>query len=145
MSRYAFQHEALIYVKTGDTGTSSWRTVEACLWSSEIEIQWKVALEDMYFHLEEYFVDFLGVPVLTPLIVMNELKRTGGEKKPIPEVKKALTVLNSLLHDTETKPDPSEFTKSSVFPVRSAGGDVSLLSDHSSFLINDRKPLGRHS
>ncbi|UZP36460.1 hypothetical protein NXS19_004276 [Fusarium pseudograminearum] len=81
--RKAFAAEKLIYFKSGNV--SRWYTVSECLWSSATKIRGRVALNDLYPDLEDFFVNFLGVQELTLSMAYDELKEMGA-RIPCPQL-----------------------------------------------------------
>ncbi|CAG7555872.1 unnamed protein product [Fusarium equiseti] len=140
--RKAFVEEKLIYFNHGNV--SRWYTVGECLWSSATQIQGKVALNDLYPDLEEFFVDFLGVQELTLDMAYDELKEMGTRvpSPPIAAVKETIWALNSFLSSEEHPPNEDPVFRGKVFPVKYPNGSVKLQSGRTQFAIADRKTLG---
>ncbi|GKU04976.1 hypothetical protein FLAG1_07771 [Fusarium langsethiae] len=140
--RKVFAEENLIYFNTGNV--SRWCTVGECLWSSATRIQGRVALNDLYPDLEDFFVDFLGVQELTLGMAYDELKEMGTRvpSPPIAAVKDTIWALNSLLVTADRLPDERPVIKGAVFPVKYPNSSVKLQSGRTEFAIVDRKALG---
>ncbi|KAM0415352.1 hypothetical protein ACHAPD_006548 [Fusarium lateritium] len=140
--RKAFAEEKLIYFNVGNT--SRWYTVSECLWSSATQIRGRVALNDLYPDLEDFFVNFLGVQELTLSMAYDELKEMGNRIPcpPIAAVKDTIWALNSLLGTADRLPDERPVFKGAVFPVKYPNGSVKLQSGRTDFAIVDRKALG---
>ncbi|KAJ4027908.1 hypothetical protein NW752_000157 [Fusarium irregulare] len=140
--RKAFLEEKLIYFNAGNV--SRWYTVSECLWSSATQIRGRVALNDLYPSLDDFFVGFLGVQELTLDMAYDELKEMGARvpSPPIAAVKETIWALNSLLSSTEHRPDEEPVSRGAVFPVKHPNGSVKLQSGCTQFAIADRKTLG---
>ncbi|KAG8677589.1 hypothetical protein FPOAC2_03723 [Fusarium poae] len=140
--RKAFAEEKLIYSNVGNV--SHWYTVSECLWSSATQIRGKVALNDLYPDLEDFFVNFLGVQELTLSMAYDELKEMGNRipSPPIAAVKDTIWALNSLLVTADRQPDERPVLKGTVFPVKYPNGSFKLQSCRTEFAIVDRKALG---
>ncbi|KAM0492979.1 hypothetical protein ACHAP8_009508 [Fusarium lateritium] len=140
--RKAFAEEKLIYFSVGNV--SRWYTVSECLWSSATQIRGRVALNDLYPDLEDFFVNFLGVQELTLSMAYDELKEMGNRIPcpPIAAVKDTIWAFNSLLATPERLPDERPVWKGTVFPVKYPNGSVNLQSGRTEFAIVDRKALG---
>ncbi|KAF9772494.1 hypothetical protein IL306_009798 [Fusarium sp. DS 682] len=136
-----FAEEPLIYFNIGNV--SRWYTVGECLWSSATQIRGRVALNDLYPDLEDFFVSFLGVQELTLGMAYDELKEMGSRVPPpsIVAVKETIWALNSLLGSTVDQPDENPIFRGTVFPVRYPNGSVKLQSGRTQFAIADRKAL----
>ncbi|KAG7413911.1 hypothetical protein Forpe1208_v008084 [Fusarium oxysporum f. sp. rapae] len=140
--RKAFAEEPLIYFNVGNV--SRWYTVGECLWSSATQIRGRVALNDLYPELEDFFVGFLGVQELTLDMAYDELKEMGSRVPPpsVAAVKETIWALNSLLDTTADPPDEEPIFRGTVFPVRYPNKSVKLQSGRTQFAIADRKALG---
>ncbi|KAF0635879.1 hypothetical protein FPSE5266_09771 [Fusarium pseudograminearum] len=140
--RKAFAAEKLIYFKSGNV--SRWYTVSECLWSSATKIRGRVALNDLYPDLEDFFVNFLGVQELTLSMAYDELKEMGARIPcpPIDAVKDTIWALNSLLVTADRLPDERPILKGTAFPVKYPNGSVKLHPGRTEFSIVDRKALG---
>ncbi|CAF3557216.1 unnamed protein product [Fusarium graminearum] len=140
--RKAFAEEKLICFKFGNV--SRWYTVSECLWSSATKIRGRVALNDLYPNLEDFFVNFLGVQELTLSMAYDELKEMGTRIPcpPIDAVKDTIWALNSLLVTADRLPDEKPILKGAAFPVKYPNGSVKLHSGRTEFSIVDRKALG---
>ena len=134
--------EKLIYFNAGNI--SRWYAVSECLWSSATQIRGRVALNDLYPSLDDFFVGFLGVQELTLDMAYDELKEMGARipSPPIAAVKETIWALNSLLASTEHLPDEGPVFRGVVFPVKYPNGSVKLQSGYTQFAIADRKTLG---
>ncbi|KAI1009088.1 hypothetical protein LB504_003135 [Fusarium proliferatum] len=137
-----FVEEPLIYFNVGNV--SRWYTVGECLWSSATQIRGRVALNDLYPDLEDFFVSFLGVQELTLDMAYDELKEMGSRVPPpsVSAVKETIWALNSLLDTTAGSPDGEPIFRGTVFPVRYPNKSVKLQSGRTQFAIADRKALG---
>ncbi|KAM0365767.1 hypothetical protein ACHAPK_009288 [Fusarium culmorum] len=140
--RKAFAAEKLIYFKSGNV--SRWYSVSECLWSSATKIRGRVALNDLYPGLEDFFVNFLGVQELTLSMAYDELKDMGTRIPcpPIDAVRDTIWALNSLLVTAGRLPDERPILKGAVFPVKYPNGSVKLHPGRTEFSIVDRKALG---
>ncbi|KAK2934816.1 Histidine kinase/HSP90-like ATPase superfamily [Fusarium oxysporum f. sp. vasinfectum] len=140
--RKTFAEEPLIYFNIGNV--SRWYTVGECLWSSATQIRGRVALNDLYPDLEDFFVSFLGVQELTLDMAYDELKEMGSRVPPpsVAAVKETIWALNSLLDTTADPPDEEPIFRGTVFPVRYPNKSVKLQSGRTQFAIADRKALG---
>ncbi|RGP70137.1 hypothetical protein FSPOR_4249 [Fusarium sporotrichioides] len=140
--RKVFAEENLIYFNIGNV--SRWCTVGECLWSSATQIQGRVALNNLYPDLEDFFVNFLGVQELTLSMAYDELKEMGTRdpSPPIAAVKDTIWALNSLLVTADRLPDRRPVLKGTVFPVKYPNGSVKLQSGRTEFAIVDRKAMG---
>ncbi|KAF4957230.1 hypothetical protein FGADI_3295 [Fusarium gaditjirri] len=140
--RKAFAEEPLIYFNVGNV--SRWYTVGECLWSSATQIRGRVALNDLYPDLEDFFVSFLGVQELTLDMAYDELKEMGSRVPPpsFAAVKETIWALNSLLDTAADPPDEEPIFRGTVFPVRYPNKSVKLQSGRTQFAIADRKALG---
>ncbi|KAF5714682.1 hypothetical protein FMUND_7251 [Fusarium mundagurra] len=140
--RKTFAEEPLIYFNVGNV--SRWYTVGECLWSSATQIRGRVALNDLYPDLEDFFVSFLGVQELTLDMAYDELKEMGSRVPPpsVAAVKETIWALNSLLDTTADPPDEEPIFRGTVFPVRYPNKSVKLQSGRTQFAIADRKALG---
>ncbi|KAF4462555.1 hypothetical protein FALBO_10629 [Fusarium albosuccineum] len=138
----AFAEEALVYVNIGNT--SRWYTASECLWSSATQIRGRVALNDLYPDLEDFFVSFLGVQELTLDMAYDELKEMGARvpSPSITAVKETIWALNSLLVSADDLPDEEPIFVGKVFPVKYPNGSVKLQTGRTQFAITDRKALG---
>jgi len=132
----------LIYFNAGNV--SRWYTVSECLWSSATQIRGRVALNDLYPDLEDFFVSFLGVQELTLGMAYDELKEMGARvpSPPIAAVRETIWALNSLLPSTGHLPDKEPVFRGAIFPVKYPNGSVKLQSGCTQFAIADRKTLG---
>ncbi|KAF5535752.1 hypothetical protein FMEXI_10658 [Fusarium mexicanum] len=137
-----FAEEPLIYFNVGNV--SRWYTAGECLWSSATQIRGRVALNDLYPGLEDFFVSFLGVQELTLDMAYDELKEMGSRVPPpsVAAVKETIWALNSLLGTTADPPDEELIFRGTVFPVRYPNKSVKLQSGRTQFAIADRKTLG---
>ncbi|CAM1500468.1 Fc.00g096300.m01.CDS01 [Cosmosporella sp. VM-42] len=138
----AFADEPLIYISANNR--TGWHTVTECLWSSATQIQGRVALNDLYPDLEDFFVDFLGVQELTLDMAYDELKEKGSREPPpsVEDVEQTIWAFNSLLQTTESRPNHTAILNSRVFPVRYPNGQVKLHTARAQFAIFDRKAIG---
>ncbi|KAF5691492.1 hypothetical protein FCIRC_392 [Fusarium circinatum] len=137
-----FAEEPLIYFNVGNV--SRWYTVGECLWSSATQIRGRVALNDLYPDLDDFFISFLGVQELTLDMAYDELKEMGSRVPPpsVAAVKETIWALNSLLDTTPNPPDEEPVFLGTVFPVRYPNKSVKLQSGRTQFAIADRKTLG---
>ncbi|KAJ4267510.1 hypothetical protein NW762_003617 [Fusarium torreyae] len=137
----AFAEEPLIYFNVGNT--SRWYTASECLWSSATQIRGRVALNDLYPDLEDFFVSFLGVQELTLDMAYDELKEMGARVPPpsVTAVKETIWALSSLLGSEDDLPDEEPIFLGTVFPVKYPNGSVKLQSGRTQFAIADRKAL----
>ncbi|KAK6725139.1 hypothetical protein SNK04_003944 [Fusarium graminearum] len=140
--RKAFAEEKLICFKFGNV--SRWYTVSECLWSSATKIRGRVALNDLYPNLEDFFVNFLSVQELILSMAYDELKEMGTRIPcpPIDAVKDTIWALNSLLVTADRLPDERPILKGAAFPVKHPNGLVKLHPGRTDFAIVDRKALG---
>ncbi|KAF4452438.1 hypothetical protein F53441_4718 [Fusarium austroafricanum] len=140
--RKTFIEEPLIYFNTGNV--SRWYTIGECLWSSATQIRGRVALNDLYPDMEDFFVSFLGVQELTLHMAYDELKEMGSRVPPpsVAAVKETIWALNSLLVSTGGLPDEEPILLGAVFPVKYPNRSVKLQSGRTQFAIADRKALG---
>ncbi|KAI8691937.1 hypothetical protein NCS56_00187800 [Fusarium sp. Ph1] len=138
----AFAEEPLVYVNIGNT--SRWYTAGECLWSSATQIRGRVALNDLYPDLEDFFVSFLGVQELTLDMAYDELKEMSARvpSPSITAVKETIWALNSLLVSADDFPDEEPIFIGKVFPVKYPNGSVKLQTGRTQFAITDRKALG---
>ncbi|KAK2592305.1 hypothetical protein QQS21_009995 [Conoideocrella luteorostrata] len=135
----AFNNNALIYAKKHDQW--DWYKTTGCLWSSTTSIRGKVTLDADYEELKPFFVDILGVKLLTIQLVYDELRQTKSEQN-ITELKTTISVFSSLL-ETEQRFsfDPKPIREASIFPVRYCDGAAVLRSADTEFAIGDRDYL----
>lgn len=140
--RKAFSEEPLVYVNMGNT--SRWYTAGECLWSSATQIRGRVALNDLYPDLEDFFVSFLGVQELTLDMAYDELKEMAARvpSPSITAVKETIWALNSLLVSADEFPDEEPIFIGKVFPVKYPNGSIKLQTGRTQFAITDRKTLG---
>ncbi|KAF4976018.1 hypothetical protein FZEAL_7274 [Fusarium zealandicum] len=138
----AFAEEQLIHVNIGNA--SRWYTAGQCLWSSATQIQGRVALNDLYPDLEDFFVSFLGVQELTLDMAYDELKEMSVRvpSPSITAVKETIWALNSLLISEVNLPDEEAIFIGKVFPIKYPNGTVKLQTGRTQFAIADRKSLG---
>ncbi|GKZ34319.1 hypothetical protein AbraIFM66950_004548 [Aspergillus brasiliensis] len=138
--RLMFWDDPLIFV------ASNWYRVSECLWSTATSISGRIALNDHYHDLREFFVDFLGVQTLTLQMVVEKLRDqslTGSSS--VNDVKDTIWTLNSLLQSEGSDSiSPEPILNSAVFPVRFPQGGVQLQTSASAFGIADRKHLFSH-
>ncbi|KFY37775.1 hypothetical protein V494_04632 [Pseudogymnoascus sp. VKM F-4513 (FW-928)] len=136
----AFESGALIYVPSDDR--PAWYKVSQCVWSSAARLRGRVSLNENYNDLEDLFVGFLSVKPVDLSMAIDELKETGN-RQPISklEVKESIWTVNSLLSTELSLPNPRAITKSKVFPVRQANGDLTFQSSITNFFVIDREPL----
>ncbi|KAM5346360.1 hypothetical protein ACJ41O_009365 [Fusarium nematophilum] len=136
-----FSDENLIYAKSGSG--SNWHKPSDCIWSSETDLNGTVTLTEHYEDLKGFFVDFVGVKTLTMDMVYQELIRLGSSPEAtVKLVKSNLWVLNSFISTSDRLPDTKQLLRRKVFPVRDPGGQVSLQSLATDFIIVDRTHLG---
>jgi hypothetical protein len=134
-----FEDHGLIYVPSND-GTS-WRKPSQCVWSTAARLRDMVSLNHEYEHLEDFFVNILGVKPVTLNMAIEELKETGNrESASIEEVKASIWTVNSLLC-LDSEPPPPELMATKILPVRYPGGGVQCVSAQTQFFIVDREPL----
>lgn len=89
----------------------------------------KTDLSYHYPDMEMVFVSILGVPRMNLDIAYEELQKKGAsDSTTIEEMKAELWQFNSLLLDSQSKPDPGPILQSRVFPVRYPDGSVQLVS-----------------
>lgn len=139
--RGSFATEPLIYASFGQT--SGWYTISQCLWSSSTQIKGRVALNDLYLDLGEFFLDFLGVQELTVQMAFEELKYMGSQE-PGPsvfKVKETIWAFNSLLDSEGGCPGSHEMMHRKILPVRYPNGFVKLHAMVEDFAIANRKAL----
>lgn len=139
--RGSFATEPLIYASFGQI--SGWYTISQCLWSSSTQIKGRVALNDLYPDLGEFFLDFLGVQELTIQMAFEELKYMGSQE-PGPSVfnvKETIWAFNSLLDSEGGFPGSHEMVHRKILPVRYPNGFVKLQAMVEDFAIANRKAL----
>lgn len=137
--RTIFSNDRLIYARKRDQW--GWYKSTDCLWSSTTSIRGKVTLDDDYEDLKSFFVDFLGVRLLTLQLLYDELRQTK-EHQDTAELRIALSVFSSLLGMADASSlDPNPIRNASIFPVRYCSGPVVLRSADTDFAIGDRDYL----
>ncbi len=99
-----------------------------------------VTLNDHYDELRDFFIDTLGVKMLTLQMVYDEL-RNSGPQRGVDEIKNIIWSLNALLQTEPDRIDPEPLRKAYIFPVRYTNGGISLLSADTEFAIVDRDYL----
>ncbi|KAI8670009.1 hypothetical protein NCS56_00804700 [Fusarium sp. Ph1] len=137
-ARAAFEASPLIYHVTRH-GESGWYKTSDCLWSSETAIRGKVVLDECWEAHKSFFVNKLGVKLLTLQIVYDELRQSP--RSSTDEIKVAILSLNGLLQTERTHLDPEPIRKAKIFPVRYPNGTVVLSSVGADFAIGDRDKL----
>ncbi|KAF2170402.1 hypothetical protein M409DRAFT_35953 [Zasmidium cellare ATCC 36951] len=121
-----------------------WYTTSECLWSSTTDIRGKVTLNDQYEDLKDFFLDIVGVKLLTLQMVYDELLQTDSTTT-VAEVKSAVWSLNALLQAERNSPlDVHALVKKKIFPISSPDGTTSLVSIDEAFSIGDREHLTTH-
>lgn len=149
MERQFFLEEELIYVSASGKRLDScrWHLSTKCLWSSCAQLDGKVSISNQYRGMESFFIDFLGVEVLTLEMACEELKKLA-EEMPIPSmasVKETITAINTLLQGTTVLQQTElrqTVLESRILPVKYPDGTVELQSPQANFAIIDRKFLG---
>ncbi|KAJ5721350.1 uncharacterized protein N7483_009284 [Penicillium malachiteum] len=136
--RREFHENSLIFVKT-DSQTGWYKSSE-CLWSSTTEIRGKVALNDHYNELEEFFLHTLGVQTLTLQMAYDDLLAICSEATR-EEIISKLWCLNALLLMDDTYVDPKPLLRKPIFPVVFPDGSNALCSTDTEFAIGDREYL----
>jgi hypothetical protein len=112
------------------------------VWSSAARLRGRVSLNENYKDLEDLFVGFLGVKPVDLLMAIDELKEAGNRQPTsVLEVKESIWTVNSLLSTESSLPNSRATTKSRVFPVKQANGDVTCGSSATNFFVIDREPL----
>ncbi|KAI1487736.1 hypothetical protein F5X96DRAFT_681025 [Biscogniauxia mediterranea] len=140
----AFENDALIYVPPLDNGQSlaAWHKISHCVWSKAARLRGRVSLNDDYEHLEEFFVQYLGIQLVDLPMAIDELNEAGKRTSTsISEVKESIWTVNSLLSAELDPPKPSGILKSAIFPVTYPQGDVKRETWRTEFFIVDREPL----
>ncbi|KAI1132208.1 hypothetical protein F5Y10DRAFT_284107 [Nemania abortiva] len=145
--KQAFDNGRLIYADT--SGSSCWHTASDCVWSSGIQIQGRVLLNEFYPDLEEFFVDLLGVTTLTLEMTYNELESKGSSNPapPIQDVKAVIFEFNSLLQvcSSSGASGLKPLVGSKILPVQYPNTDkhnkVRLVDVSTEFAIVDRREL----
>ena len=99
-----------------------------------------MSLNDNYKSLEELFVSFLGVSQVDLTMAINELKEAAGKTETLPEqLKESIWTVNSLLPSADKIPNPSNLSKSGIFPIRHPDGHFSCVNDATQFYLVDRE------
>ncbi|KAK8075975.1 hypothetical protein PG994_003247 [Apiospora phragmitis] len=139
--RKDFTKEAIIHVP--DT-VDEWHTVSGCVWSSPTPITGKARLSHIYPNHAEFFMHFLGVPVLMLDMLYKDLMVKGSSgNSNAAEMKQTLLHFSALLAKKKDHAlDPRLILDSNVFPVRIPGGQTQLCSASADFAIVDRKAFG---
>ncbi|KAH6874355.1 hypothetical protein B0T10DRAFT_205754 [Thelonectria olida] len=136
--RAAFEASPLIYHETRH-GESGWYKTSDCLWSSETAIRGKVILDECWEGHQSFFVDKLGVKLLTLQMVYDELRQSPQRSKD--EIKVAILLFNGLLQTEPAYLNPEPIREAKIFPVRYPNGTVVLSSVDVDFAIGDRDKL----
>ncbi|KAK1753770.1 hypothetical protein QBC47DRAFT_303960 [Echria macrotheca] len=139
--RRRFSDDALIF-STGDDGQAVWHKSQDCLWSSATAIRGKFVLDGVYGGLRHFFVDMLGVPLMTAAMVYEKLTAEHDESFTAQEAMQTIMVFNSFLATAPRNFAPDRVLANRIFPVRSPGGEVSLCRGTDAFSLLDRKLLG---
>ncbi|RFU75723.1 hypothetical protein TARUN_6482 [Trichoderma arundinaceum] len=137
--RQAFEQERLIAVYID--GRLDWVKRSQCLWSSPVNIAGRVALDDCYAGMENFFVNKLGIGRLTAGIVYDKLLEIGLETPPISEVGDTLELFSSLLRESQEQLDPGPLLRRRLFPVKCLDNVSRLVSAEIDFAIGDRQHL----
>ncbi|KAF5007724.1 hypothetical protein FDECE_5972 [Fusarium decemcellulare] len=135
--RAAFEEAPLIYNETPHE--FGWYKTSDCLWSSETTIRGKAILDGCWESDKNFFVDKLGVKLLTLQMVYDELRQSPQSSTE--EIKVAILSFNGLLQAERTNLDPEPIRKAKIFPVRYPNGTVVLSSVDVDFAIGDRDKL----
>jgi hypothetical protein len=99
-----------------------------------------LTLNELYPNLRDFFVEGLGVKMMTAKMVYDKLM---GPDLSVEETKQTLETFNSLLLASKSDEfDPIPILEKKVFPVRFPTGDVRLLTGSDGFALLDRKSLG---
>lgn len=103
----------------------------------------KATLSDVYEDLEDFFVNDLGVSLLTLEVVYDELIQLGRASLPpsVKQIKGQIWAFNSLLASSEELPSPTPLLESPIFPVSEPNGQIALCDAKTEFAIIDRAPL----
>ncbi|KAF4468849.1 ATPase-like ATP-binding domain [Fusarium albosuccineum] len=136
--RAAFEEAPLIYHETTH-GEPGWYKTSDCLWSSETVIRGKAILDGCWESDKSFFVDKLGVKLLTLQMVYDELRQSP--QSSMEEIKVAILSFNGLLQAERTNLDPQPIRKAKIFPVRFPKGSIILSSVDVDFAIGDRDKL----
>ncbi|KAL5044287.1 hypothetical protein BDW71DRAFT_199144 [Aspergillus fruticulosus] len=138
--REKFETEALIYDEpAGDK--PRWYKPSECLWSSPTEIKGMLTLDDKYEELSEFFIELLGVRILSLQMVHDKLVEQGRGQALVEEVKETVWLLNSYFQHETNLLSPHQVLEAKVFPVKYPTGGTQLCSDAADFAIPDRKHL----
>lgn len=120
-------------------GESGWYKTSDCLWSSETTIRGKAILDECWEDEKSFFVNKLGVKLLTLQMVYDELRQSPQSSTS--EIKVAILSLNGFLQKEPTRLNPEPIRKAKIFPVRYPSGAVVLRSVDVGFAIGDRDKL----
>ncbi|KAI5460375.1 hypothetical protein BGZ63DRAFT_387163 [Mariannaea sp. PMI_226] len=139
--RAAFEASPLIYYVT-QRGQSGWCKTSDSLWSSETQIRGKAILDECWEDEKTFFVDKLGVKLLTLQMVYDELRQSPQSSAD--EIKIAILLFNGLLQTDPSHLDPEPIRQAKIFPIRYPNGTVTLSSMDVDFAIGDRDKLKTH-
>ena len=142
-----FTKKSLIYNSTGSS--KQWLRSTSCLWHGAIKIENLVPIASVYPELEDFFVNILGIRVVTDKIMMNQLAAKAGDASTsIDEIKSLMLWTSEMLSlDSES----SQFVKSmdilrqsKFLPCRLPSGQSVFCSPDQTFFIVDNE-LYAHS
>ena len=139
-SRASFEELSLVAVE--QRGHVKWYRPSECLWSSNINIDGKVYINDQYSEFKVLSTEVLGVRHINMAMVYDSLLVATSDGASVERIKELLLELNSLLI-TESKPrDPERLLRSLILPVRCPGDNSpSLYSREMAFVVVDQEDI----
>ncbi|KAI5457855.1 hypothetical protein BGZ63DRAFT_364030 [Mariannaea sp. PMI_226] len=136
----AFEDNNLIYLPTGSG--KDWHKVSECVWSGAVTLRTGVSLDKAYQQLEDLFVWFLDVRLVTLSMAIEELKEAGSRAQVSErDVIESIWAVNSLLITERNPPNPKELVELNIFPVKHPNGSVTCASAATDFFVPDRESL----
>ncbi|UPK97203.1 hypothetical protein LCI18_008138 [Fusarium solani-melongenae] len=136
-----FVNKNLIYAEKD--GHGAWYQVAECLWASKSDFTGWAILEPHYKDLHKFFVEFLGVKVLSLELVYKELDLLGSSSDTTrDQVEPNIWLLNSFLSAKAQPLDAKTLLTRRIFPVRYPDGHVQLEKATVEFAIVNRAQLG---
>jgi hypothetical protein len=127
-------------------GEPGWYKSSRCLWSTT-EIRGKVTLNGHYEDLERFFIEGIGVQMLTLQMVYDDLLQAGPQAS-YSEIKDKIWSLNALLQtESESESshvDPDSLMLAYVLPIINTDGTTSLVTSGAEFAIADQDYLAVH-
>ncbi|KAF4495856.1 hypothetical protein FAGAP_7989 [Fusarium agapanthi] len=134
-TRRKFHELPLILVKQG--GHTEWLRGSQCFWSEADIDDLNGNLQRCYPDLKDFFLEKLGVK----LSAYDKLLHTNSDNPE--DIKEIIRSFAEDVGESISKFSAEPIRQAKIFPVRSPGGDISLVSLDTDFAIADRQGLRR--